>query len=104
MFRQQLIKQLKKWRAEGDRIILFMDHNEHEYNRALGKTLSNSTGLNLQEVILQHTGTRTGATFFRGSKPTLGIKQPRDQQRLCLAIWVGGRPSNAVRHLPLKGI
>ncbi len=65
MFRQQLIKQLKKWRAEGDRIVLFMDHNEHVYNGALGKALSNSTGLNLQKVILQHTGTRTGATFFR---------------------------------------
>ncbi len=29
--------------------------------------------LNLQEVILQHTGTRTGATFFRGSKPINGL-------------------------------
>jgi hypothetical protein len=65
--------QLKKWRAEGDRIILFMDHNEHVYNGALKKVLSNSTGLNLQEVILQHTGTRTDATFFRGSKPIKGL-------------------------------
>ncbi len=73
MFRQQLIKQLKKWRVEGDRIVLFMDHNEHVYNGALGKALGNSTGLNLQEVILQHTGTRTGATFFRGSKPIDGL-------------------------------
>jgi hypothetical protein len=73
MFRQQLMKQLKKWRAEGDRILLFMDHNEHVYDRALGRALSNSTGLNLQEVILQHTGTRTGATFFRGSKPIDGL-------------------------------
>ncbi len=69
MFHQQLIKQLKKWRSEGDRTVLFMDHNEHVYDGALGKVLSDSTGLNLQEVILQHTGTRTGATFFRGSKP-----------------------------------
>jgi hypothetical protein len=29
--------------------------------------------LNLQEVILQHTGTKTGATFFRGSKPINGL-------------------------------
>ncbi len=50
-----------------------MDHNEHVYDGALGKGLSNSTGLNLQEVILQHTGTRTGATFFRGSKPINGL-------------------------------
>jgi hypothetical protein len=73
MFCQQLIKQLKKWRAEGDRIVLFMDHNEHVYDGAPGKALSNSTGLNLQEVILQHTDTRTGATFFRGSKPINGL-------------------------------
>ncbi len=73
MFRQQLIKQLNKWRAEGDRIVLFMDHNEHVYDGALRKMLSDSTGLNLQEVILQHTSTRTGATFFRGSKPIKGL-------------------------------
>jgi hypothetical protein len=73
LFRQQLVKQIKKWRAEGDRIIIFMDHNEHVYNRALRKTLSDSEGLNFQEVILQHTGTKTGATFFRGSKPIDGL-------------------------------
>ncbi len=107
MFRQQLIKQLKKWRAEGDKILLFMDHNEHVYDRALRKTLSNSTGLNLQEVILQHTGTRTGATFFRGSKPnrrTLGIKWPRDQQCLYHAIWVQGRWSLSIHSQHHAGV
>jgi hypothetical protein len=29
LFQTQLIKQLKQWRAGGERIILFMDHNEH---------------------------------------------------------------------------
>jgi hypothetical protein len=43
-----------------------MDHNEHVYDGMLGKALSNREGLNLQEVILQQTGTPTGATFFRG--------------------------------------
>jgi hypothetical protein len=50
-----------------------MDHNEHVYNRALGKALSDSNSLNFQEVILQHTGAKTGATFFRGSKPINGL-------------------------------
>jgi hypothetical protein len=67
------VKQIRKRRAEGDRIVLFMDHNEHMYNGALGKALSDSEGLNLQEVIFQHTGAKTGATFFRGSKPINGL-------------------------------
>jgi hypothetical protein len=73
LFRQHLVKQIRKWRAEGDRIILFMDHNEHMNDGALGKALSDSEGLNLQEVIFQHTGAKTGATFFRGSKPIDGL-------------------------------
>ncbi len=36
LFRLHLIKQLTKWRAAGDRIILFMDHNEHVYDGPLG--------------------------------------------------------------------
>jgi hypothetical protein len=73
LFRQQLVKQIKKWRAEGDRIVLFVDYNEHVYDGALGKALSDSEGLNFQEVIHQHIGAKTGATFFRGSKPIDGL-------------------------------
>jgi hypothetical protein len=29
LFRQHIVHHLKKWHEEGDRIILFMDHNEH---------------------------------------------------------------------------
>ncbi len=56
-----------------ERIILFMDHNEHVYDSTLGKALSNKECLNLYEVILHHTGERTRATFFRGSKPIDGL-------------------------------
>jgi hypothetical protein len=69
LFRQHLVSQLTQWRSDGDRIILFADHNEHTYNRPLGKALANTDGLGLQEAVLRHTGRRTGATFFRGSKP-----------------------------------
>jgi hypothetical protein len=41
MFRTQLIKQLKQWRAGGERIILCMDHNEHTIKGALSIALSN---------------------------------------------------------------
>ena len=50
-----------------------MDHNEHVYDGALGKVLGNKEGLNLNKAILQHTGARTGAIFFRGSKPIDGL-------------------------------
>ena len=69
IFQGDLIKQIKSWRESGDRIILFMDHNEHVINGPLGRELGNKNGLDLQEAIIQHTGTSPGATFFRGSKP-----------------------------------
>jgi hypothetical protein len=69
LFHQHLTAAIWKWRAAGERIVLFMDHNEHLYDDALGKALSDKEGLNLSKVILKHTGSRTGATFFRGPKP-----------------------------------
>ena len=50
-----------------------MDHNEHTYDRTLGRALADTSGLRLQEAVLHHTGTQTGATFFRGSKPIDGL-------------------------------
>jgi hypothetical protein len=50
-----------------------MDHNEHVINGQLGKALADKDGPDLQEVIMQHTGTSPGATFFRGSKPIDGL-------------------------------
>ncbi len=73
LFRVHLLHQLAKWRAAGDRIILFIDHNEHTYDGPLGRALANTSGLALKEAVLQHTGKRTGATFFRGSKPIDGL-------------------------------
>ncbi len=50
-----------------------MDHNEHVINGPLGKELGDRNGLDLQEAVVQHTGTSLGATFFQGSKPIDGI-------------------------------
>ncbi len=50
-----------------------MDHNKHTYDRPLGRVLPDPGGLALQEAVLQHTGRRTGATFFRGSKPIISL-------------------------------
>jgi hypothetical protein len=70
---KQLVKQIKEWRAAGDRIILFMDHNEHVINGPLGKMLADKEGLDLREEIVHHTGTSPGTTFFQGSKPINGL-------------------------------
>jgi hypothetical protein len=50
-----------------------MDHNERVTNGPLGKQLRDKNRLNLQEVIVQHTGTSSGAMFFCGSKPINGM-------------------------------
>ena len=73
LFRKHLVHQLKKWHLGGDRIVLFMDHNKHTYDGPLGRVLSDPGGLALQEAVLQHTGRRTGATFFQGIKPINGL-------------------------------
>ncbi len=67
------MKQIKEWREAGERIILFMVHNKHVINEPLGKVLADEEGLDLHEAIVQHTGTSSGATFFRGSKPINGM-------------------------------
>jgi hypothetical protein len=73
LFRKHLLKQITEWQAGRDRIILFMDHNEHVINGPLGKALAEKDGPDLQEAIVHHTRTSPGATFFRGSKPIEGL-------------------------------
>ncbi len=72
-FHDNLMKQLNKWRHEGDRLVVCMDANEDIYTKSLGKYLTSSEGLNIVEVVGDFTGKRIGATFIRGSKPIDGI-------------------------------
>jgi hypothetical protein len=92
LFHQHFTTASWKWRAAGERIILFMDQNEHVFDGALGKTLSNKEGLNLSEVILQHTGARTSATFFRGSQPIncLWVSSDLDISNACVMPFGDG--------------
>jgi hypothetical protein len=50
-----------------------MDHNKPTYDGSLGRTLTDTDQLGLQEAVLRHTGRKTGATFFQGSKPIDGL-------------------------------
>jgi hypothetical protein len=56
LFQKHLVNQIKQWRAAGNRIILFMDHNKHVVTGALGTALSDKDGLDLREAVIQHTG------------------------------------------------
>ncbi len=69
LFWKQLIMKMIEWRKEGDKLVLFMDHNKHITKGALGQSLADKDGLDMREAVIQHTGTHPGATYFRGSKP-----------------------------------
>jgi hypothetical protein len=72
-FKEDLISQLKKWRKEGDRLIVCLDANEDIYKKAIRKSLTNINGLAMKEVVGKFTCTPIGTTFFRRSKPIDGV-------------------------------
>jgi len=77
-FHDDLIRQLEKWRLDGDRLIVCMDANEDIYKKSIGKSLTKAEGLNMSEVVGDFTGKRIGPTFFRGSKPIDGVWATQD--------------------------
>jgi len=108
IFRRDLIKQLKSWQEAGDRIILFMDHNDAT-NGPLGKELvSDKNGLDLREAIIQHTGASPGATFFRGSKPLDGmwVSEDLDISNACVMLFGYGVGDHRtfVLNIPLESM
>jgi hypothetical protein len=97
LFHKHLIKELKQWQGMGDRIVLFMDHNEHVTDGKLRQALGEREGPGLVEAVLSHKGTSPGATFFLGivsNQRSMGFKRSRHQQRVRHAIWFwSGQPS-----------
>ena len=72
-FKEDLIKQLKKWKEQGARLIVCLDCNDHIYKKGVGKALTDEESLGLKEVVGEFTGKELGATFFRGNKPIDGV-------------------------------
>ena len=68
-----MIKQLSKWRSEGDKLIVCLDTNEHIYRKAIGKSLMDIEGLAMKEVVGEFTEKTIGTMFFQGSKPIDGV-------------------------------
>ena len=89
-FQEDLVKQLKKWRADGDRLVVCLDANSDIYKKELGKSLTEANGLNMSEVVGDFTGTPIGPTFFRGSKPIDGIWATKDIQVVNACIMPAG--------------
>ncbi len=55
-FHDDLMRQLNKWRQEGDCLIVCMDANEDIYRKLIGKLLTKRDGLNMLEVVGNFTG------------------------------------------------
>ncbi len=72
-FREDLVVQLKKWREEGNRLIVCLDANKHIYKKSIGKALTDIDGLAMREVVGDFTRQPVGPTYFRGSKPIDGV-------------------------------
>jgi hypothetical protein len=89
-FREDLVKQLEKWRAEGDRLIVCLDANEDIYRKSIGKALTSIDGLAMKEVVGDFTGKKVGPTFFRGKKPIDGIWATSDIQVVGACIMPAG--------------
>ena len=80
LFMTDLVNQLKKWRQDGDRLVVCLDANDHIYRGAIGRALTDSDGLDMKEVIKDYTGSELGPTYFRGSMPIDGIWATQDIQ------------------------
>ena len=74
----ELIKQMKIWRSQGDRLIICLDANNHIYNGAIGTALTDINGLAMKEVVLNATGKELGTTYFKGITPIDGIWETSD--------------------------
>jgi hypothetical protein len=72
-FREDLLRRMKQWRKEGERLILCLDANENIYRGELGRQLTEMDGLGMKEVVGDFTARQLGATYFRGSEPIDGV-------------------------------
>jgi len=50
-----------------------MDANEHIYKKSIGRALTESAGLNRNEVVGKFTGKKIGVTYFQGQTLIDGI-------------------------------
>ena len=74
LFCDDLIIQLQRWTAQGDRLILLMDANEHVITGSLTSQLTDyMNGLDLEEISSRAWGFEEPNTFIDGHKPIDGV-------------------------------
>jgi hypothetical protein len=73
LFRDHLVAQLSKWRADSNRLIVCLDANKDIYRKSLENALTGTDRLSMKEVVGEFMGCKVGLTYFRGSKPIDGI-------------------------------
>ena len=81
---------MKKWREDGDRLIVCLNANEHIYKKSIGKSLTDIKGLAMKEVVGTFTNQPVGPTFFQGSKPIDGVWATLDISVCNTAIMPAG--------------
>eukprot|EP00956_Cyclotella_meneghiniana_P010074 scaffold13929_cov79-Cyclotella_meneghiniana.AAC.4 len=75
---QDLKALLDKWKEDGDRIVVCLDANEDIYKDIIGRTLTDSEGLDMVEAVHASSGQKLGATHFRGSRPIDAVWTTKD--------------------------
>ena len=63
-FHDNLIAQLKRWRDDGDCLVVCLDANENIYRKSIGRSLTDLDGLNMSKVVGDFTGRKLSPTFF----------------------------------------
>ena len=77
LFCDDLCKQCYQWRKAGDRLLLFMDANEHVTKGNLFLKLA-ADGIHLEEFSHKYWGTKPPHTFLNGSLPIDGAYKTKD--------------------------
>ena len=62
-FKNDLLAQLRKWREQGDRLIVCMDVNKDIYRKSIGKALTMPEDIQMIEAVGNYTGKKIGAIF-----------------------------------------
>jgi hypothetical protein len=89
-FREDLVEQLQRWRAQGDKLIVCLDANEDVYKKSIGKALTSVNGLVMKEVVGTFTGKQIGPTYLQGSKSIDAVWVTSDIQMAGTCIMPAG--------------
>jgi hypothetical protein len=71
------VAQLKRWREQGDKLIVCLDANEDVNRKSIGKALTSIDRLAMQEVVGEFTGRKLDQHTLGAPDPLVQSGQPR---------------------------